>query len=36
VLFVAVAFYRYLHPLPFFVLLHAAALAASRRPGRPR
>ena len=26
VLFVAVAFYRYLHPLPFFVLLHAAVL----------
>jgi hypothetical protein len=35
VLFVAVAFYRYLHPLPFFVLLNAAGLAASRR-GRPR
>jgi hypothetical protein len=36
VLFVAVAFYRYLHPLPFFVLLHTAALAASRRAARPR
>lgn len=31
VLFVPVAFYRYLHPLPFFVLLNAAALAG-RRP----
>ena len=36
VLFVNVAFYRYLHPLPFFVLLNAAGLAASRRAGRPR
>jgi hypothetical protein len=36
VLFVAVAFYRYLHPLPFFVLLNAAGLAAWRRTRRPR
>ena len=34
VLFVNVAFYRYLHPLPFFVLLNAAGLAAWRRAGR--
>lgn len=30
VLFVNVALFRYLQPLPFFVLLHVAALAASR------
>ena len=34
VLFVPVAFYRYLHPLPFVVLLNG--LAAARRARRPR
>ncbi len=34
VFFVPVAFYRYLHPLPFFVLLNG--LAAARLAGRPR
>lgn len=36
VLFVPVALYRYLHPLPFFVLLHAVPVAAAvLRPSRP-
>ncbi|HUE89103.1 MAG TPA: hypothetical protein VMO26_23740 [Vicinamibacterales bacterium] len=32
VLFVNVAFYRYLHPLPFFVLLNGLAVLAAGRP----